>query len=69
MDTGSGQATQTIIKIDTQTGKAWKLVAHSIEVAGGGRFPLEGWQELGDSFEQAVERYNRAVEEKKIQPK
>jgi hypothetical protein len=68
-DTGSGRAVQTVMKIDSQTGKVWKLVSHSMEIEGGARFPMEGWQEVVGSFDEAVERFNRAVKEKEIQPK
>ena len=69
LDTGSGQSVQTVMKIDTQTGQVWRLVKHSMELEGGTRFPIDGWEEVNDSFTTAAERYNKAVETKIIHPK
>ena len=65
---GGGEPFHTVMRIDTQTGEVWKLQRLTVELDNG-RYPMEGWMIVEGSFQGAVNRFNTALKEKKIQLK
>jgi hypothetical protein len=44
-ESGENIPTRTVIRIDTQTGRTWRLV----EIAGWGGFPTHSWEPINES--------------------